>query len=142
MKKMIITIFLLFATIAFSAQVQKSVHFEITKTNLFCSYDETNITFVPKNTILATQLIQQNCFEKKEAAENLKNKIKETKEHSQLIAKIIHSIVLLTVIAFAWYIIKRKRKDLYMTVPFLASFIIIEITFVFFNINLIEMLLK
>lgn len=111
--------------------------------DMYCAIDNKIIKY-DKNSSVVYQLISNKevCSENKKDAIILNTKQQDKIQKDKIFAKIIHSIALLLLIITTFMIFKYKQKHLYLTLPFIGAFIIIEILFIVFDINTITMILK
>lgn len=136
MKKIFLMLFLMFLPL-----FAVDIHMEKTKTDLYCSLNETNLTFVKKDTILATLLIENRCSTDKVKAEAILAKTKHTLFVAFISKILIHGTILLLAVASIFYMLKKKLTKYYPFLGVSIFIILLEVPLLFLNFNIIVYLM-
>lgn len=131
----------LLTTSLFAKQEVITMKMVQTDKDLYCVFDK-EVTFVKKGDFLIQGFIDTQCAVKKSDADAIKVHNDNLIKNSIIKAKMIHGTVLLFLLALISFIALKKKELIKVMVPALSVFVVIEFLFVFFNLNVIAMIIN
>lgn len=122
---------------------QELIHMKMVQTDkdLYCVFDK-DVTFVKKGDFLIQGFIDTQCAVKKSDADAIKVYNDNLIKNSLLKAKAIHGTVLIFLLILISFIVLKKKELIKVMVPALSVFVVIELLFVLFNLNIVAMIIN